>query len=85
MLTAFQQKVYEVVKQIPKGQTMTYKQVAQKMGRPHAFRAVGSALKKNFAPDIPCHRVIRSDGNLGEYNRGAELTKKILQYEKDIA
>ncbi len=83
-LTAFQEKVYAVVKKIPKGQTLTYKQVAQKMGRPHAFRAVGSALAKNYAPDIPCHRVIRSDGKLGEYNRGAEMKKKILKKEKAV-
>ncbi len=82
MLTTFQQKIYEVVKKIPKGQTLTYKQMAIKIGRPHAYRAVGSALAKNFSPDIPCHRVIRSDGKLGGYNRGAALKKEILQKEK---
>lgn len=81
-ITAFQQKVYNVVKKIPKGQTLTYKQVAQKIGRPHAYRAVGMALKKNYSPDIPCHRVIRSDGQTGGYNRGAQLKKKILKKEK---
>ncbi len=83
-LTQFQQQVYAAVKKIPRGQTLTYKQVAQKIGRPNAFRAVGSALKKNYAPGIPCHRVIRSDGKLGQYNRGAELKKKILKKEKAI-
>lgn len=83
-LTPFQQKVYNVVKKIPKGKTLTYKQVAQKIGQPRAYRAVGSALKKNYAPSIPCHRVIRSDGKLGQYNRGAEMKEKILKKEKAI-
>ena len=84
ILTPFQQKVYEVVKKISKGQTLTYKQVAQKMGRPHAYRAVGSALAKNFTANIPCHRVIRSDGKLGQYNRGAEVKKEILKKERAV-
>ncbi|HSR89626.1 MAG TPA: MGMT family protein [Candidatus Udaeobacter sp.] len=83
-MTPFQQKVYAVVKKIPKGQTLTYKQVAQKIGQPKAYRAVGTALSKNYAPDIPCHRVIRSDGKLGSYNRGAEQKKLILKKEKAI-
>ena len=84
MLT-FQQKVYNVVKKIPKGKTLTYKQVAIKIGKPNAARAVGSALKKNYNPDIPCHRVIRSDGKMGGYNRGGvEQKKKILQKEKEV-
>ncbi|OGH91434.1 MAG: 6-O-methylguanine DNA methyltransferase [Candidatus Magasanikbacteria bacterium RIFOXYD2_FULL_39_9] len=84
MLT-FQQKVYNVVKKIPKGKTLTYKQVATKIGKPDAARAVGSALKKNYNPDIPCHRVIRSDGKMGGYNRGGtEQKKKILQKEKSM-
>ncbi len=80
-MTKFQQQVYNVVKKIPKGKTLTYKQVAEKIGQPKAYRAVGMALKKNYSPDIPCHRVIRSDGQLGGYNRGAELKKKILKAE----
>lgn len=83
-ITPFQQQVYNVVKKIPKGQTLTYKQVAEKIGRPKAYRAVGQALKKNYSPDIPCHRVIRSDGKLGGYNRGAEMKEKILKKEKAI-
>ncbi len=82
-MTPFQQAVYNVVKKIPKGQTLTYKQVAEKIGRPYAFRAVGAALKKNYSPAIPCHRVIRSDGQTGGYNRGAELKKEILKKEKN--
>ncbi len=82
MLTKFQQRVYAVVKKIPKGKTLTYKQVAEKIGNPRAARAVGMALKKNYSPAIPCHRVIRADGQTGGYNRGAAQKKKILRAEK---
>lgn len=78
----FKAKVYEVVKKIPKGKVLTYKQVAAKTGRPKAFRAVGTILSKNFDPKIPCHRVIRSDGKIGNYNRGGSASKiKILKKE----
>jgi len=58
---------------------MTYKQVAEKAGIPNACRAVGNILNKNFDSKIPCHRVIRSDGKIGGYNRGAEKKKEILE------
>ena len=80
-LLNFRERVFEVVKKIPKGKTMTYKQVAEKIGSPRAFRAVGNALHTNFDPKIPCHRVIRSDGKTGGYNRGAEKKKTILKKE----
>lgn len=83
-MTKFQQQVYTVVKKIPAGKTLTYKQVAEQIGRPRAYRAVGMALKKNYSPDIPCHRVIRSDGQTGGYNRGAKLKKEILSKEKAV-
>jgi len=72
----FREKVFAVVKKIPKGKVLTYKQVAEKIGSPRAFRAVGSALKTNFDPTIPCHRVIKSDGGLGSYNRGGTAQKR---------
>ncbi|MFA6601598.1 MAG: MGMT family protein [Candidatus Paceibacterota bacterium] len=81
MLT-FTQKVHAVVKKIPKGKTLTYTQVAVKAGRPKAARAVGNILNKNYDPAIPCHRVIRSDGKLGGYNRGAGKKRIILEKEK---
>jgi O-6-methylguanine DNA methyltransferase len=81
-MTIFQQQVYAVVKKIPKGQTLTYKEVAEKIGKPKAYRAVGQALNKNYSPDIPCHRVIRSDGKFGGYNRGSKLKEEILKKEK---
>lgn len=66
----FSEKVYRVVARIPRGKTLTYKEVAKKAGSPKAARAVGTIMSKNFNPDIPCHRVIRSDGGVGDYNRG---------------
>ena len=84
-MKSFRQRVLEVTSQIPKGETLTYKEVAQKAGGPRgAARAVGSILKKNFDPAIPCHRVIRSDGKTGEYNRGAENKIRILKKEGAI-
>ena len=78
----FQDKVYAVVRKIKKGQVLTYKQVAQKIGHPNSSRAVGTVLSKNYAPDVPCHRVIRSDGKIGNYNRGGDRAKlKILRAE----
>lgn len=81
MHKTFTQKVYEVVSKIPKGKTLSYKEVAQKAGSPNAFRAVGNILNKNYDPKIPCHRVIKSNGNLGGYNRGAKRKKEILEKE----
>lgn len=81
MLT-FKDKVFGVVKGIKKGQVMTYKQVAKKVGSPNAARAVGSILKTNYDPKIPCHRVIRSDGGLGGYNRGGN-SKKLAILKKE--
>lgn len=77
----FAEQVYAVVKKIPRGQTLTYKQVAEQTGHPRAFRAVGNILNKNYNPAIPCHRVVRSDGKTGGYNRGAEKKKEILAQE----
>lgn len=82
-MTPFQQLIYTIVKTIPAGQTLTYKEVAMKAGRPRAFRAVGNLLNKNFDPSIPCHRVIRSDGKTGGYNRGATQKAQLLQEEKE--
>ena len=83
MQTIFSKSVYNVVKKIPKGKTLTYKQVAKAAGRPGAYRAVGNILNKNYDPAIPCHRVVRSDGKTGGYNRGAERKKEILNEEKN--
>ncbi len=71
-MQSFTEKVIAIVKAIPKGKTMTYQAVAAKAGSPNAARAVGSIMKANYRPEIPCHRVVRSDGLAGEYNRGRE-------------
>lgn len=79
----FSESVYEVVRHIPRGKTLTYKEVSMRAGNPRAYRAVGNILNKNFDPTIPCHRVIRSDGKTGGYNRGAERKEQILLAEKN--
>lgn len=77
---SFTEKVLAIVRAIPRGSVMTYGQVAVRAGSPGAARAVGSILKQNYNPKIPCHRVIRSDGIAGEYNRGrAEKIRKLKQ------
>lgn len=81
-LTPFQKAVYRVVAGIPRGKTMTYAQVAVAIGRPSAARAVGNALNKNpFAPEVPCHRVIRSDGTFGGFASGSAKKKALLRKE----
>lgn len=80
----FSDLVLAVVQKIPVGQTLTYAQVATRAGNPRACRAVGNILNKNYNPDIPCHRVIRSDGQTGGYNRGAGKKIAILRSEGAI-
>jgi O-6-methylguanine DNA methyltransferase len=78
-------KVLEEVSKIPFGKTLTYKQVARKVGHPNAYRAVGTVLKKNPYPlIIPCHRVIKSDGDIGKYALGKELKRELIDFEKRI-
>jgi O-6-methylguanine DNA methyltransferase len=83
MNNTFKDKVYAIVKKIPKGQTLTYKAVAAAVGQPKAYRAVGNVLNKNYNPEIPCHRVVRSDGVAGGYNRGRAAKVKLLKAERD--
>lgn len=80
-MKTFTEKVYNIVRKIKKGHVMTYLQVATAAGNPKAVRAVGNILNKNYDPKIPCHRVIRSDGKTGGYNRGAKNKIKILKKE----
>lgn len=72
----FQEKVFDVVACIPKGTVLTYREVARRAGSSKAVRAVGTILSKNYDPKIPCHRVIRSDGAMGGYNRGGGRAKE---------
>ncbi len=83
-MKSFKEKVLEIVKNISKGKTMTYLEVAEKTGNPKAYRAVGNILKTNYDPAIPCHRVIRSDGKLGGYNRGSKRKEELLKEEHAI-
>lgn len=84
-MTLFRHKVLLVVAGIPKGQTMSYQEVAKRAGSPRAFRAVGSIMKNNYHPDVPCHRVICSDGSLGQYNRGVDNKRALLIAEGAIS
>ena len=80
----FKERVFEIVRNIPEGNVLTYKEVAQQAGNQKAARAVGAILRTNFDLNIPCHRVVRSDGGLGGYNRGVENKKKMLKQEKAL-
>tara|TARA_B100000508_G_scaffold60333_1_gene47143 strand:- start:182050 stop:182316 length:267 start_codon:yes stop_codon:yes gene_type:complete len=78
----FTERVRDVVRKIPKGKTLSYGQVAAVAGAPGAARAVGSIMKNNYDKTVPCHRVIKADGSVGEYNRGgSEMKKKLLEKE----
>lgn len=83
-LTNFQKIVYNIVGKIPKGKVLTYKEVAQMIGKPKAYRAVGNALNKNPFEEVPCHRVIRSDGKIGGYARGEKIKVNLLKKEEAI-
>jgi len=74
----FADTVRDVVRKIPKGKTMTYKEVATRAGNPNAARAVGAVMRTNYDPTVPCHRVIKSDGSFGSYNRGGTLKKQAI-------
>lgn len=81
-METFTEKVRNVVKKIPKGSVMTYKEVAAKAGNKDAARAVARIMAANYDPLVPCHRVIRSDGSLAGYNRGGiEAKAAILRKE----
>jgi len=84
--TKFQLRVWRYLAGIPRGTVKTYFQVAKAIGKPLAVRAVANAIGKNpFAPKIPCHRVIRSDGSLGGYSgKGGIKTKKLLLKREGI-
>jgi len=81
--TAFQQRVWEALMKIPRGQTLSYAQLAQSLGRPNAARAVARACAQNrLAVIVPCHRIIRGDGSLGGYRWGLPLKDELLQRER---
>ena len=81
--TRFQKKVWKELLKIPFGQTVSYRELARRIGHPKAFRAVGSAVGKNPLPiTIPCHRVIRSDGKIGGYSGGVRKKRRLLAREQ---
>ncbi len=84
-MTDFEKRVLKVVTKIPLGEVRSYKWVAQKVGKPKAYRAVANALHKNpFPLLIPCHRVIKSSQNSGGYALGIKLKKDLIKLEKKI-
>ncbi|MBU1102740.1 MGMT family protein [Patescibacteria group bacterium] len=79
--TEFQRRVFNIVKKIPRGKVMTYKEVAGWLGDLGAARAVGNALNKNFDPQVPCHRVVKSDGTVGGFRDGTQKKIEMLMRE----
>lgn len=85
VFSEFEKKVFNCVMNIPLGEVRSYKWVAKNVGRPKAFRAVGRVLNKNpFPLFIPCHRVVKSNKDIGGYSLGKTLKRKILELEKMI-
>ena len=82
--TVFQIKVWKALMGIPRGQVRTYSEIARQIGHPNSARAVANACAKNpYLPEVPCHRVIRTDGGLGGYSGpgGVETKRKLLRDE----
>ena len=85
VLTPFQRRVLLATREIPYGSVVSYGQLAARIGRPKAARAVGNALGANpFPIAIPCHRVIRSDGSLGGFGSGIHLKQRLLDIENAL-
>ncbi|MEM5877971.1 MAG: MGMT family protein [Candidatus Aenigmatarchaeota archaeon] len=76
----FKEKVWLLIKKVPKGKVTTYKQIASLLNT-KAYRAVGTACNKNPYKDVPCHRVVNSNGNIGGYARGKNEKIKLLEKE----
>jgi O-6-methylguanine DNA methyltransferase len=80
--TEFEKTVLATTFMIPEGKVSTYKRISEKIGRPHACRAVGNALHKNpLAPVVPCHRVVRSDGKIAGEKESIEARRRLLEKE----
>ncbi len=81
-MKSFSARVYDVVENIPEGKVMSYGEVARRAGSPRAHRAVGSLMNKNRDfQNVPCHRVVCSDGRVGQYNGGEDRKLKKLKSE----
>ena len=82
-VSPFQQSVWEATRDIPRGQTCSYAELAARVGRPGAARAVGQAMAHNPWPIVvPCHRVVASDGRLGGYGGGLDMKERLLRLER---
>ena len=80
--TEFDRKVWLTLKEVPYGETRTYRWLAERIGKPSACRAVGQALSRNPIPIIfPCHRIIKSDGSIGGYSSGIDIKRRLLEFE----
>jgi methylated-DNA-[protein]-cysteine S-methyltransferase len=80
--TEFDRMVWLALKDVPYGETRTYKWLAEKIGKPNASRAVGQSLSRNPLPIIlPCHRIIESDGSIGGYSAGVNIKRRLLEME----
>jgi methylated-DNA-[protein]-cysteine S-methyltransferase len=80
--TEFDHRVWLTLKEIPFGETKTYKWLAERIGKPNASRAVGQALGRNPIPILlPCHRIIESDGSLGGFSGGVDMKRRLLEKE----
>ncbi|MGI6232237.1 MAG: methylated-DNA--[protein]-cysteine S-methyltransferase [Prevotella sp.] len=83
--TEFQKQVWREVRMVPFGETATYQEIANRIGHPEEVRAVASAILQNpLALLIPCHRIVRNDGSVGEYHWGTDLKKKLIEWEKEV-
>lgn len=81
-LTKFEHKVWQILKRVPRGKVTTYKVLAKAIGQPRASRAVGNALHKNpWAPKVPCHRVVKNNGQIGGYRSGIRKKIALLKSE----
>ena len=81
-MTSFQSECYEALKTVPPGKVISYAGLAKMIGRPNAHRAVGSAMNKNpFAPKVPCHRVVKSNGEIGGFADDINVKIKRLHEE----
>jgi len=81
----FSQSVWKVMRKIPAGKTMSYAELAQRAGSPAAVRAAGSSCGRNLiAPIVPCHRIVKTGGDLGNYGYGLELKQALLKFEGAI-
>jgi len=80
--TKFEKEVLVTTFKIPRGKVSTYKRIAEKVGKPHAYQAVANALHKNpLHPVVPCHRVVRSDGRFGGEKGAADSRRKLVEKE----